>query len=89
MNIVLIDLAAIVMFRIKKLTPMADKSATWKAVTDFRAARSRSLYHAAAPEVPPEKKAPAATFTPATQTEEAEEEKAPVEKPPPESENGS
>ena len=45
MNIILIDVFAIVMFRIKRLTPLADKSATWRAVTEFRQTRSESLYH--------------------------------------------
>ncbi|TFG31998.1 TIGR00341 family protein [Candidatus Thorarchaeota archaeon] len=44
MNIILIDISAIVMFRVKKLTHMADKSATWTAVTQFRKS-SESLYH--------------------------------------------
>jgi uncharacterized hydrophobic protein (TIGR00341 family) len=59
MNIILIDLSAIVMFRIKKLTPLADRSATWTAVTQFTKTRSESLYHTKRPE-PSE-----ATFTPA------------------------
>jgi uncharacterized hydrophobic protein (TIGR00341 family) len=64
MNIIIIDLAAIVMFRIKKLTAIADKSATWRAVAQLRVARSETLYHNARPEAPA-KKADAATFTPA------------------------
>ncbi|TFG29867.1 TIGR00341 family protein [Candidatus Thorarchaeota archaeon] len=44
MNILLIDLSAIVMFRVKKLSRMADKSATWTAVTQFKKS-SESLYH--------------------------------------------
>jgi uncharacterized hydrophobic protein (TIGR00271 family) len=67
MNIILIDVFAIVMFRIKRLTPLADKSATWRAVTEFRQTRSESLYHIANDESaskPPDSEA-AATFTPA------------------------
>ncbi|MFX1482492.1 MAG: TIGR00341 family protein [Promethearchaeota archaeon] len=63
MNIVLIDLAAIVMFRIKKLTPLANRSATWTAVTQFTKTRKESLYH-----TPPPEKA-AAKFTPAPTAE--------------------
>jgi uncharacterized hydrophobic protein (TIGR00271 family) len=66
MNIVMIDIAAIVMFRIKKLTPISNKSATWRAVTQFRTTKSQSLYHTAATEVP----SPAATFTPAEPAKE-------------------
>lgn len=62
MNIILIDLAAIVMFRIKKLTPLADRSATWTAVTQFTKTRSESLYHK------PRLETPEATFTPAPTT---------------------
>jgi len=73
MNIVLIDIAAIIMFRVKRLTVIADKSATWTAVTEFRQTRSASLYH-----VTSENQAGAAAkFTPAptTATEAAEEDK--------------
>lgn len=66
MNIILIDVAAIVMFRIKKLTAIADKSATWRAVAQLRKARSETLYHNARPEPP---KTQAAKFTPAEQPE--------------------
>ncbi len=45
MNIVIIDVAAIVMFKIKKLGVIADKSATWTAVTQFKQKRPPSLYH--------------------------------------------
>ncbi|MFW9981958.1 MAG: TIGR00341 family protein [Candidatus Thorarchaeota archaeon] len=62
MNIILIDLAAIVMFRIKKLTPLADRSATWTAVTQFTKTRSESLYHTPRPE------STKAAFTPAQTT---------------------
>ncbi|MHA3963173.1 MAG: TIGR00341 family protein [Candidatus Thorarchaeota archaeon SMTZ1-45] len=61
MNIILIDVAAIVMFRIKKLTPLANRSATWTAVTQFTKTRSESLYH--------KPKAAEARFTPAPTTE--------------------
>jgi uncharacterized hydrophobic protein (TIGR00271 family) len=71
MNIILIDVFAIVMFRIKRLTPMADKSATWRAVTEFRQTRSESLYHITNEESNGTPVAPeaAATFTPATAPE--------------------
>ncbi|MFW9966581.1 MAG: TIGR00341 family protein [Candidatus Thorarchaeota archaeon] len=68
MNIILIDVFAIVMFRIKRLTPMADKSATWRAVTKFRQTRSESLYHITNEESmskPASAEQAAATFTPA------------------------
>jgi len=65
MNIILIDLAAIVMFRIKKLTPLANRSATWTAVTQFTKTRSESLYHK------PKPKPIEAKFTPAPTTEGA------------------
>jgi len=64
MNIILIDLAAIVMFRIKKLTPLANRSATWTAVTQFTKTRSESLYH-----TPKTEPTEAATFTPAATAE--------------------
>ena len=63
MNIILIDLSAIVMFRIKKLTPLADRSATWTAVTQFTKTRKESLYHITRPE-----QNGGATFTPAPET---------------------
>jgi uncharacterized hydrophobic protein (TIGR00341 family) len=65
-NIILIDLAAIVMFRIKKLTPLADRSATWTAVTQFTKTRKESLYHTTRPE-----QNGGATFTPAPTTDDA------------------
>ena len=65
MNILIIDIAAIIMFRVKRLTPLADKSATWKAVTAFKKTRSKSLYHnATAPTTVTEDEQPAATFKP-------------------------
>ena len=77
MNIILIDLSAIVMFRIKKLTPLAARSATWTAVTQFTKTRKESLYHT------PRQEPEGAVFTPApapeggtiTTEEEPEEEK--------------
>ncbi|NHI88534.1 MAG: TIGR00341 family protein [Candidatus Thorarchaeota archaeon] len=71
MNIILIDLAAIVMFRIKKLTPLANRSATWTAVTQFTKTRSESLYHK------PRSEPAEAKFTPAP----AQEEQSPQPKP--------
>jgi uncharacterized hydrophobic protein (TIGR00341 family) len=66
MNIILIDLSAIVMFRIKKLTPLAARSATWTAVTQFTKTRKETLYHTPRPEPNG-----GATFTPAPTTEGA------------------
>ncbi|TFG32183.1 TIGR00341 family protein [Candidatus Thorarchaeota archaeon] len=45
MNIILIVISAFVMFKVKGLTSLADKSATWTAVTQFRKSSSESLYH--------------------------------------------
>jgi hypothetical protein len=65
------------MFRIKKLTPLADRSATWTAVTQFTKTRSESLYHTPRPENAE------ATFTPAPTIDggavTAEDEKEPAE----------
>jgi uncharacterized hydrophobic protein (TIGR00341 family) len=69
MNLIVIDLAAIVMFRVKKLTSIANKSATWTAVTQFRVPRSESLYHRPTTETTPQD---AAVFTPADKTQPAE-----------------
>ncbi len=55
MNIILIDISAIIMFRIKKLTALADRSATWTAVTKFNQTRSASLYHTSVEEQSKEK----------------------------------
>ena len=66
MNIILIDLSAIVMFRIKKLTPLAARSATWTAVTQFTKTRKETLYHTPRPDPNG-----GATFTPAPTTEGA------------------
>ncbi len=81
MNILLIDVAAILMFRIKKLTPISSKSATWTAVTQFRPTSSDALYHTtpAEPSSPTDEAAPA-TFTPAPTAEDsASEAKSPEE----------
>ena len=47
MNIVLIVISAFVMFKVKGLRSLADKSASWTAVTQFRQTSSESLYHTA------------------------------------------
>ena len=65
MNIILIDVAAIITFKIKKLTPIANKSATWTGVMEFTETRSASLYHTAPVEPVSTPEATAATFTPA------------------------
>ncbi|MBN2231012.1 MAG: TIGR00341 family protein [Candidatus Thorarchaeota archaeon] len=70
MNIILIDISAIVMFKVKKLTHMADKSATWTAVTQFRKTSLESLYHHPTPE---KKEEAAATFTPVEKKEKSKE----------------
>ncbi|MBD3405252.1 MAG: TIGR00341 family protein [Candidatus Lokiarchaeota archaeon] len=71
MNILLIDLSAIAMFRVKKLTAISDKSATWKAVTDFRPTRTSSLYHTGGEDEPSRSagQTPVAKFTPAPKAE--------------------
>ncbi|MEM2141712.1 MAG: TIGR00341 family protein [Candidatus Thorarchaeota archaeon] len=46
MNIIAIDIAAIVMFKIKKLSPIRDRSARWTAVTALKMRKSSELYHA-------------------------------------------
>jgi uncharacterized hydrophobic protein (TIGR00271 family) len=63
MNIIIIDLAAIIMFRVKRLAPLADKSATWKAVTAFKKTRKKSLYHAVTTPLVQADEKSAATFT--------------------------
>ena len=50
MNVVMIDLSAIAMFRLKKISSIAKRSATWTAVTQFRVPRSDTLYHHPSPE---------------------------------------
>jgi uncharacterized hydrophobic protein (TIGR00341 family) len=68
MNIIIIDISAIIMFRVKRLTPLADKSATWKAVTAFRKTRPKSLYHAATVSTAQtSEEQPAATFKPTSE----------------------
>lgn len=62
MNIVLIVISAFVMFKVKGLTSLADKSATWTAVTKFRQTSSESLYHK---NTTGKKEETAAVFTPA------------------------
>ncbi|MGY5876258.1 MAG: TIGR00341 family protein [Candidatus Thorarchaeota archaeon] len=65
-NIIIIDVSAIIMFRLKRLTPIANKSATWTAVTEFTQIRSRSLYHDENSEpTETESEEVLATFTPA------------------------
>ncbi|NWF97027.1 MAG: TIGR00341 family protein [Candidatus Thorarchaeota archaeon] len=66
MNIVVIDIAAIIMFKVKKLSPIKDKSATWTAVTRFRRTGYTGLYHASKPES-------IATFVPSETRREGEE----------------
>ncbi len=75
MNIILIVISAFVMFRVKGLTSLADKSATWTAVTQFQKTSSESLYHTTATTASTEKKEEtAAVFTPAKEKEKVEEE---------------
>ncbi len=45
MNIVIIDVSAIVMFRIKKLGAISGKAIDWVAVSHFRETSSQSLYY--------------------------------------------
>jgi uncharacterized membrane protein len=63
MNIILIDIFAILMFRIKKLTVIADKSASWTAVTAFRPMGSKDLYHGANAQATQKTESGAAKFT--------------------------
>ncbi len=67
MNIVIIDIAAIIMFRIKRLAPISDKSATWTAVTQFTKIEATDLYHTNDKEkkAGTESEEVLATFTPA------------------------
>jgi len=67
MNIILIVVSAFVMFKVKGLTSLADKSATWTAVTQFRKTSSESLYHTTTNDKNEET---AAVFTPAEETKE-------------------
>ncbi|MCK4567752.1 MAG: DUF389 domain-containing protein, partial [Candidatus Thorarchaeota archaeon] len=79
MNIILIVISAFVMFKVKGLTSLADKSATWTAVTQFQKTSSESLYHTTATTGTTEKKEEtAAVFTPAKEETKAKEE-APTE----------
>jgi len=74
MNIILIVISAFVMFRVKGLTSLANKSATWTAVTQFRKTSSESLYH----HTTEKKEETSAVFTPVKE-EKKTEEKAPTE----------
>jgi len=76
MNIILIDVSAIITFKIKKLTPIANKSATWTGVMEFQQTRSASLYHTAPIEPVSKPEATAATFTPAPSEKEDSKETA-------------
>lgn len=76
MNIILIVISAFVMFRVKGLTSLANKSATWTAVTQFRKTSSESLYHSKSAE---KKEEAAAVFTPAEEEKKKVEETAPSE----------
>jgi len=69
MNILLIVISAFVMFKVKGLTSLADKSATWTAVTQFRKTSSESLYHTSTEK----KEETAAVFTPADEEKKVEE----------------
>jgi len=76
MNIILIVISAFVMFRVKGIKALADKSATWTAVTQFRKS-SESLYHIPKPEDSKEKittseevKEKIAVFTPVDESKE-------------------
>jgi uncharacterized hydrophobic protein (TIGR00341 family) len=73
MNIILIVISAFVMFKVKGLTSLADKSATWTAVTEFRKSSSESLYHTATEQ----KGESAAVFTPAKTDDKEKEENTP------------
>ena len=72
MNIILIVVSAFVMFRVKGIKALADKSATWTAVTQFRKSSSESLYHTPKPPETTEEKA--AIFTPAEKPKATKEE---------------
>jgi uncharacterized membrane protein len=66
MNIIVIDVAAVIMFRIKRLAPISDKSAKWTAVTQFTPIKSTDLYHTNEEAEPSsEAEEVLATFTPA------------------------
>lgn len=75
MNIILIVISAFVMFKVKGLTSLADKSATWTAVTQFQKTSSESLYHTPATASTTKKKEEtAAVFTPAKEEKKVEDE---------------
>ncbi|MBE0526509.1 MAG: DUF389 domain-containing protein, partial [Candidatus Thorarchaeota archaeon] len=76
MNIILIIISAFIMFKVKGLTSLADKSATWTAVTKFRQTSSESLYHKNTTE---KKEETAAVFTPAKEEKKVKEETSPPE----------
>ena len=78
MNIILIVISAFVMFKVKGLTSLADKSATWTAVTQFRQTSSESLYHKPSTE---KKEETAAVFTPAKEEKKVEKETPKPEEP--------
>ncbi len=78
MNIILIDASAIITFKIKKLTPIANKSATWTGVMEFKQTRSASLYHTAPIEPASKPEVKAATFTLAPSEKEDSKETANV-----------
>ncbi len=73
MNIILIVISAFVMFKVKGIKALADKSATWTAVTEFRKSSSETLYHKLADKVE-EKVESAAVFTPAKEEKKPEKE---------------
>ncbi|MHA2205525.1 MAG: TIGR00341 family protein, partial [Candidatus Thorarchaeota archaeon] len=91
MNIILIDIFAILMFRIKKLTVIADKSASWTAVTALRTMGSKDFYHGGNAQTPTKAEKGAAKFTaapvPTTPAPKAETPEKP-EPEPKESDNG-
>jgi len=75
MNIILIVISAFVMFKVKGLTSLADKSATWTAVTQFQKTSSESLYHTPITTWSTEnEEETAAVFTPAKEEKNVEEE---------------
>ena len=71
MNIVMIDLSAMFIFRLKKVSAIAKRSATWTAVTQFRVPRSDTLYHHPSPEKSPQE---VAVSTPAPKGEDMKKE---------------
>ncbi|MCK5265940.1 MAG: TIGR00341 family protein [Candidatus Thorarchaeota archaeon] len=73
-NIILIVISAFVMFKVKGLTSLADKSATWTAVTQFTSSSTSDLYHTRSPGATPAVDAPVATFTSVEDTTPSEPE---------------